>query len=314
VNSLTPDAVRALVLARWRLVAIAALLAGGVAGVASLLKHREYRAHASFVPQAADASRSRLSGIAAQLGVSVPSVDRSQSPDFYAELCHSRTVVDQVIGHSYSVADLRATGPVMLADVFRIHDSDSLVTRDKLFEAVYSRLAISTGLRTGLISLDLAAPSRQLAIAMLGEIIASVNRFTIAARQQQAQAETDFTEQRLGDARHMLQGAEDDLVAFSASNREYRTSPSLSAQHDRLQRAVDMRQQLYVSLSQLYEQSRIDALRTTQTLVIVDTPTADAWPISRHVVRNTLLAFCCGAALAIFVLVAKASTRPPAVR
>src|SRR5262249_20189682 len=82
---LSPFAATALVLRRWRLLALCAFL-GALAGfVPSILKDRTFTANASFMPQG-QRQLSQISGLAAQFGLAVPTGEAGFSPPVYADL------------------------------------------------------------------------------------------------------------------------------------------------------------------------------------------------------------------------------------
>jgi uncharacterized protein involved in exopolysaccharide biosynthesis len=55
-------------------------------------------------------------------------------------------------------------------------------------------------------------------------------------------------------------------------NRTFEQSPELTFTHDRLQREVSVQQQLYLSLAQAYEQARIDEVRNTPIITMIERP------------------------------------------
>ena len=81
-----------------------------------------------------------------------------------------------------------------------------------------------------------------------------MNIFNLNNRQQQAGAERAFIEKRLADAQSQLSNAENNLQAFLTENRDFRSSPTLQLEFDRLNRTVASRQSLYNSLAASYEQ------------------------------------------------------------
>lgn len=71
-----------------------------------LLLPRIYTATASFMPQVGEGQASRLAGLAAQFGVSVPTGEAGQTPRFYADLLRSRELLKQTALAEYRlVAD-----------------------------------------------------------------------------------------------------------------------------------------------------------------------------------------------------------------
>jgi uncharacterized protein involved in exopolysaccharide biosynthesis len=110
-------------------------------------------------------------------------------------------------------------------------------------------------------------------------------------------------EARLAEARTELVDAENRLATFLERNRRYQDSPELTFEAARLQRQVDLQQQVYASLAQAYEKARIDEVRNTPVLSVVDSP--DVLPGGRGLVRRALLGALLGAALAFLVVVVR---------
>ena len=84
-----------------------------------------------------------------------------------------------------------------------------------------------------------------------------------------------------------------------------RGSPELALEEQRLERAVVMRQQVYTTLVQLYEQVRLDALRNTPVITVVEPPEVAARPDSRHVALKTALTFTFGFAAMLLLIFAR---------
>jgi uncharacterized protein involved in exopolysaccharide biosynthesis len=53
------------------------------------------------------------------------------------------------------------------------------------------------------------------------------------------------------------------MQAFLQANRQWANSPDLTFQHDRLERDIALRQQVYTTLVQSFEQARISEVRDT---------------------------------------------------
>src|SRR5690606_31231281 len=95
------------------------------------------------------------------------------------------------------------------------------------------------------------------------ELLNLVGEYNMQRRQSNAAAERSFVEARLEESRHELVGAESDLKSFMEQNRRFDEAPQLRLEAARLQRRVDLRQQVYASLAQAYEQARIEEVRNT---------------------------------------------------
>lgn len=293
----------------WRFIGAIAVAFAAVTAVVVIRSPREFIAHGSFLPQGGDASRSRLTGLAAQFGINVPSGDRGQSPDFFAELVKSRTVLDSAVARGDNDSTGAGSRSIELARLFNIAEEDPDVRHDRLIDAVNRRLLVIAGLRTGIVAIDFRAPSRQVATNMVANIIEQVNRFVVASKRRQAAEEGTFAQQRLDNANQELRKAEDSLVAFSEANR-IAGAPRLQVDRERLQRSIDIRQQVVTTIAQLYEQARIDAQRRTPSIVLIDAPASLARPLSRHLLSKVGIAAILGAVFALAGLVADDKRTP----
>ncbi len=126
-----------------------------------------------------------------------------------------------------------------------------------------------------------------------------MNSFNLERRQTQAGAELRFTEARLTEAREELRRAEARLEAFLEQNRGYTSAPALRLTTDQLTRDVGFRQQIYTTLAQAYEQARIDAVRDTPVITVIENPEAPVRPRPRGLVQWTSVALLVGILLGV---------------
>src|SRR5205807_248265 len=116
---------------------------------------------------------------------------------------------------------------------------------------------------------------------LLDTLIGTANRYAIKNLRGRARARRTFAEQQADDARHNLEAAEDSLKTFYVRNRRIQDSPQLQFEETRLRRRVDVRQEVFLTLTREYEQARIDEVRDTPVLAVVDPPVAPTkhkWP------------------------------------
>lgn len=64
-----------------------------------------YTTSASFMPQSANVQASRLAGLAAQFGFSLPTGEAGQSPRFYAGLLETDYLLREVVSTPYEVGE-----------------------------------------------------------------------------------------------------------------------------------------------------------------------------------------------------------------
>jgi uncharacterized protein involved in exopolysaccharide biosynthesis len=260
-----------------------------------LLWPREYTSTAVFMPQASDETLSRLSGIAAEFGFTVPGADPGDSPAFYASLLTSRDILRAVVLTSYPFSNrpgdsVRAT----LVELYGVEGASPAIRRDKAVKRFLKDLDIETYRETKLIGIEVTTRWPTVSQGAAHRLLDLVSRFNLTTRQTQAGAERHFVEARLETARTELRAAEERLQAFLQRNREFQNSPALVFQQDRLSREVDLRQQVVTSLVQSFEQARIDEVRNTPVTTIVEPPDLPPQPDSRRLALKTLLGLTAG--------------------
>jgi len=271
-----------------------------VAVVLGLVQDRTYTSSAYFVPQAAKGP-SGLSGLAAQFGVAMPGADAAQSPAFYVSLLTSREVLETIVDEKWSTSADTSARTTNLLDLYGIEAKSPALRREKGISRISEDIAAAADGKTGMVKLAVTAPNAQLSQRLNERLLQLLNEFNLERRQSQAAQERKFTEARVTQAKSDLRAAEDRLQAFMQGNRDYRNSPSLTFQYDRLQREMAMRQQVYGSLAQAYEQSRIDEIRDTPVLTVIERPRVPVRPNSRNLVLKLVLAVIVGLGIGVFL-------------
>jgi len=260
-----------------------------------LLWPREYTSTATFMPQTSDETLSRLSGIAAEFGVTVPGADPGDSPAFYASLLTSRDILRAVVLTAYPLSTERGdSARATLVELYEVDGDSPAIRRDKAVERFLKDLDIETERETELIRLEVTTPWPSVSQGAAQRLLDLVSRFNLTTRQTQAGAERRFVESRLETARAELRAAEARFQTFLQRNREFSNSPALVFENDRLNREVELRQQVVTSLVQSFEQSRIDEVRNTPVTTIVEPPDLPAQPDPRRLVLKTLLGLTAG--------------------
>lgn len=273
-----------------RVIVVTSLLAAVVAGTFKLLSPATYTSTAALIPQDRPAA-GNLAGIAAQLGVNVPGGELTQSPAFYADLLTSRPLLEAVVDTRYSATMPDGTPATSLEQVYKASGATPELRRENTITRLRRDLSVTVIQKTGVVRLQVVARSPTLAQQIAARELDLLNRFNLETRQSRAGAERTFTEQRVKEVRDELRAAEDALQQFLQTNREFRNSPQLTFRQERLAREVTMRQQVYQSLAQAYEQARIDAVRDTPVITVVEKPEVPIRRDSRGTVGAAIIAF-----------------------
>lgn len=267
--------------------------------VLGLREHRKFTTSASFVPAKRSISAGGASSIAAQFGLSFPSTDPAQSPQFYVDLLTSDEILRALVNTDYVFR--RDTGVVRgtLVDILTPRGKPRPVRVERAIGRLRTSINAGASLKTGVITFSVTAENPELAKQMGERMLDRLNTFNLESRAAQAATERRFTETRLDEVRNDLRAAEDRVQEFMQENRDFRSSARLSLDEQRLQRDVDMRQQVYTALVQAYEQAKIEELRDTPVITVLERPRAAVVPNSRGLLKRGVLAILGGALLVI---------------
>lgn len=263
-----------------------------------------FRATASFAPQGADASKSNLASLAGQFGVAIPTGGQTLSPEYYARLLKSRTLLRAVVLDSFVVDELGGRR-VPLLELMEIKATDPALREDLGIEQLTKMVGTSVSKPTGIVEVTVRTRWRSVSLGLVSALVARVNEFNQVSRQSQASAERKFVERRLAVADSELRSAEDRYRLFTQANRQVANSPDLTLERDRIERLISQRQQVFTTLSQSHEEARIREVRDTPVITLVESPSVPARSEPRGRTKVVLLGLMLGAFLGGGLVVAR---------
>jgi uncharacterized protein involved in exopolysaccharide biosynthesis len=297
----------AAILRHWRMVLLFAVAVPLLLVLPALFEPRVYEVRASFMPQSRR-SPANISGLAAQLGLNFPQSEGGQSPQFYMELLNSSemlrtTVTAPLEGGS---GDSRGAGTT-LVDRERARDPDAseALLIHRAIERLDERLSVSISARTGIVSLGVRDEDPARAREIVGKLLDEVNRFNLDTRKSSAAEERRFTEERFAQASRDLRMAEERRQQFISQNRGFQSSSRLMLEQDRLTREVANAEQVYSMLLTAYEQAKIDEVRDTPVITVIEPPREPAAPLSRGLAIRLLIGLIVGLTLGFLVALAR---------
>jgi uncharacterized protein involved in exopolysaccharide biosynthesis len=251
------------------------------------------------------AGQNRFAGIAAQFGIDLGASSGSGEPlEFYVELLTSQQLLRKAAATTYEFREPESNRTIKgnLVQLYGIKGSSPDAQLRAASLKLKRNISVFPNPRSGLVTLRTGAPWGGLAVALNERLLELVNEFNLQQRQEQASQERQFVDSRVEVAQRELAAAENALKEFNQSNRVIGGSPQLQYEQARLQRGVDLRQQVYVSLAQAYEQARIEEMRNTSVITTVEPPIGTA---TRRggVITNGVLALFAGLVVGILLAV-----------
>lgn len=293
-------------LRHWRLIVLCAFASSLVVAGFALSGRRTYTSEVWFRPQAQDPSGvGNLAGVAARFGVPVGPRDAGPSADFFAALLKTKTILGSAVDTRYQVvagsqSSSGQTGQ-NLTELFDVPSGPRDRMRELAIRALQNSITTSVAEETGIVKLSVTTMSPGLSVAIAQRLVDLVNQFNIESARTRAAAQRAFTEEQLDQARSTLRSAEDNQQSFREHNRDFRTSLPLQFEDARLGREIDQRQQVLISLTQAYNQSRLDEVRTMPVIALVERPTKPVFPNPRHVISKVAMGLLAGATFGILL-------------
>jgi tyrosine-protein kinase Etk/Wzc len=273
---------------RWRLIVGTAVATAVLAAILLLLQKPTYVAKTTFTPEASSSSGpagslAALAGVASQLGLSTGS-SSSVSSDFFVKLASSGEVLRSTLLTEFADAEVQDKKRPLI-EILKV-PGDSLEERlQRGVVVLRGRVKVAADKPTGIVTLEVHMGSSQLAAAVANRLVELLNEFNLERRQSQSREQRRFTGERLAEAERDLRDSERAELAFLQKNRDYSSSPLLTFESGRLARDVQVKQELFLTLSKAHTEARIAEVRDTPVLTVVDSAVA---PFRRASPRRTL--------------------------
>lgn len=279
-------------------------LAGGLLMLALVFrKPALYQASTSFVPVGNDASRSSLSSLAGQFGLSFPSGGgQAFTPDFYVQLLRSRVLLEEVARDTFTVRE-QGGRRVAALDLFKTPGAGRAAREENFVEMLGRMVSVAPVKSTGIVRITVASEWPSVSEQIIKRLLRGIQEFNQRTRVDQAVAERRMVESQLAAKAAELRAAEDNLEQWLKSNRQWSTSPELVAQKERIERDLGFKVQVYTSLAQAYQDVRLKEVRDVPAITVVEPTLASTKALPRGRLRSIVLGIALGlvigAALAI---------------
>lgn len=292
---------------RWR-VARWTLGAGLLALATVITKPAVYRASSSFAPQGADVTQNGLASIAGQFGVSLPGGGQAQSPDYYARLVKSRSLLTRIAHDTFVVVEQGGARMTFL-QLMELTGPNATRNEDRAVEILKRSVSTNVSKTTGIVEVSSVTKWRSVSLAVVERLLDGVNEFNQGTRQSQAAIERRLVEEQLTMKSDELAVAEHAYERFIRANRQVAGSPELSLELDRLQSTLGMRRQLYSALMQQFEELRIREVRDVPAITVIESPAVPALPEPRGRTKVVFLGLMTGAFIGAGLVLATEAMR-----
>src|SRR5581483_3527109 len=261
-----------------RLLGVGALLSWAFVFGIFQFAHDRYETEAAFMPSGSSQSElgSAISSMAGGLGGLSASMGGLLGgggggtvlpPKFYADLVTNDAILLQVI-------DTSGRNPYNYFTMYGIETKGRKPeqVRDYALGHLRKRIKVDLDPRTSVITVKFAGRTPQFSVQVLHTLLDAVNQFNIRTLQTTARAKTRFTESRVAVMKDDVSVAETRLRDFLTQNRTYAQSPLLTLQQQQLRQDYTLKNDMLVQLENTLEKARLDEVRDTPVLTIIDQP------------------------------------------
>lgn len=274
----------------WRRALVYALVGGGVGVGIALAIPNQYASTASFIARTSATLNlpSGLLGAAASLGLERGG---DYSPKFYTDLLGSRPILQSTAQHLYPASPGDSLHLASYVAQAGFGSQAPAVGLNNAIKYLANHIGASEDVRSNLITLSVRTRRPDLSQAVATQLLEALDSLNVTFRQHQSRDLREFYESRVQETRAELDSSEAAVRSFMQRNR-VASSPSLQFELQRLQRGADLKQTLYATVMQQYEQARLQEARAVPTLTVLAPPflpVEKAYPPRRLIVALGLL-------------------------
>ncbi len=270
------------------------ILVAIISGATALTSPRQYTGNAAFIPVGSQRPVSQAGQVASQLGLAIGG--GGDQGALYLELLRLRDVLILTL-HQAAFPEIPSRSKTVAQAWFQDGTAGDHV------KTLRSRIKVALEGATGIIRVQVTMPDSVAAESITRALLRSVDEFNSERRRSQAVNEREFVQLQTGLARDSLHNAEGNLTDFLLHNRRYAEAPELNAREVSLEREATMRQQIYSSLAHQLISMRIEEVRATPVISILETPDGNVRARSRGTLVRALLGWFVATVFAlVFVL------------
>jgi len=234
-----------------------------------LLMKNKYTSTATILPSSPASLSSELKDLAAgslgELGLGTTTSLENVSA-LYPSVLTSRMISEKIIKRKYKFYHKSKPMTMTLEEYI---DAPNM---DKSMAKLGKIARIGSEKKTGVVTITVTTTFPELSAAVAHAYLDELDDYNINHRQSTASENEKFTSRRLMEIRRELELAEDTLKAFKESNLNYMFSndPGLQLELSRLQREVDIKSALYLTMTQQNELARIEAAKDIPVIQVLD--------------------------------------------
>jgi len=240
-----------------------------LAVVISFILPESFKSTAVLLPDTEKSKLGSLSGmsdLAAMAGITIGG--EVSIVKLYPTILKSESVLQNVIYARYKTKEFPDS--VNLIKYWEIKEKNSERDFEVALLELRTELDVALELKTGIVTMSIETEEPQLSADILNNVIRFSDKFIRTKRNTSALEQRKWIEARLVEVKEDLSTAENKLKEFREKNRMVSGSPQLLLDQERLARELQINSTMYIELKKQYELIKIEEIRTTPIISVMD--------------------------------------------
>tara|TARA_B100001094_G_C18191398_1_gene807490 strand:- start:1105 stop:2280 length:1176 start_codon:yes stop_codon:yes gene_type:complete len=246
-------------------------------GSSSFLFKKYYRAEISLYPAKNELNQGfgQFQSLVANFGMNSNSNDQNFNiPDVVKSRLIAEKAINQewvmISGKNIRLIDLWSLNKASKISIRNKLAIDSLIIKEKAIRKFHDHIDVSENKLSGLIKISSTFQDPIISATIANFIGEQVERYIQKENSAQSKKEKIFISERLSIVKNELDFEETKLKNFKKRNRGYEDSPELSMISSRLEREVEAKKGVYLTLQQQLELARIEEVKKSPILHVLD--------------------------------------------
>ena len=214
---------------------------------------------------------SQASALASQFGVTMP-FNNSNVEWAYPEIIKSRPLAKAVLNRKFSIKNLDEDiylFEILMGTKQNIEDKKTEVLA---IENFHQMVELDENRVTGIYTISISGRDPTLVRDINAVLIEELDKHQSSYNTRKIKETKIFIESRIEATEFELSNAEEKLKRFRDRNRRIGNSPNLQLEEQRLSRDVSVLTGVFTSLKQQLETTKIEELRKSEYIIIIDPP------------------------------------------
>ena len=214
----------------------------------------------------------QISGLTSQFNLNPADL---KSGLYFPDIMMSRNMLIRLLDKKFKVQNFPDEGKTLLS-IFTGLPSNSEIKNSspiqvaKSLKTLQKQIRVKTKKNNNISTINVLTNNPELSFKIGKEIINLLNQILREFEENRAKSKKEFILSRILEEQINLAAMEDKLRVFREKNREIRKSPSLQLEEARLQRDVQVKTQVFITLKQQNEMTQINSFDNASYVHIID--------------------------------------------